>query len=234
MVGSLSLDVLPYLAVSVSTLRLEQEHATSPVLSRSVSTLQHHSTLLVDICPLLVSLSGVTELAATKPPSDWYDHTSLTQTLSHVAHDMLTLPRHEIPEDHNNPSTAGLAMREAIRQASLLFLTAPVNYLAGNRGFSTNHRRRLPNLLRSHALDWSGLEELELWVLVIGALIEIDEERAWIIDRINRIMQMSGLDWQGVLHVLRQIAWTDGVSSDEVDRLGAELEQMYSIPSYVM
>jgi len=147
---------------------------------------------------------------------------------------MLTLPRHEIPEDHSNPSTAGLATREAIWQASLLFLTAPVNYLAGSRGVNTNHRRRLPKLLRSHALDWSGLEELELWVLVIGALIEIDEESVWIFGRINRIMQMSGLDWQGILLVLWQIAWTEGVSSGEVDRLGAEVDQMHYIPFYVI
>ncbi len=71
-------------------------------------------------------------------------------------------------------------------------------------------------------------------MLVIGALIERHEERAWIIGRINRIMQMSGLDWQGVLRVLWQIAWTDGVLSVEVDRLGAELDQMHSFPSNVI
>jgi hypothetical protein len=234
LVGSLSLDVPPQFAVSVSILKQMQEHATSPVLSRTISALQHCSLTLADICPLLGSLSGLTELAAKKPPSHWYDDTSLTQTLSLAAYDMLNLPRHEIPEDHNNPSAAGLAMPEAIRQASLLFLTAPVNYLAGNRGLNTNHRHRLPKLLRSNALDWSGLEELELWVLIIGALIEMDEERVWIIGRINRIMQMSGLDWQGVLHVLWQIAWTDSVSSVEMDRLGAELDQMHSIPIYVI
>ncbi len=210
------------------------QHAPSPVLSKIISTLQRHSPDLADICPLLVSLSGLTELAAKNPPSHWYDHTNLTQTLNLAAHDMLTLPRHEIPEDHKNPVTARLATREAIRQASLLFLTAPVNYLAGNSGFNTNHRRRLPKLLGSHALDWSGLEEIELWVLVIGALTEIDEERAWIIGRIDHIMQMSGLNWQGVLHVLWQIAWTDGVSCYEVDRLGAELDQMRSSSFYVI
>jgi hypothetical protein len=147
---------------------------------------------------------------------------------------MLTLPRHEIPEDLNDPSAARLIMREAIRLASLLFLTLPVNYLAGNKDVNKNHRGRLLKLLRSHVLDFSGLEELELWVLVIDALIEIDEDRAWIICRITRIMQMSGLDWQGVLQVSWQIAWTDGVSSDEVDRLGAELDQMHSAPFYLL
>ena len=234
LVGFLSLDILPRFAASVSILKQVQEHAASPILSRIISTLQHRSPGLAAICPLLVSLSCLSEVAARKPPSLWYVDTSLTEALSLAAYDVLTLPRHEIPEDHNNPSRTTLVLREAIRQASVLFLTVPVNYLAGNRGISTNHRRRLSKLLRSTVLDWSGLEELELWVLVIGALIERDEERAWIIGRINRIMQMSGLDWQGVLNLLWQIAWNDAVPSIEVDRLETELDQMHSIPFYVI
>ena len=232
--GSLSLDLPPWFAVSLSIVRQVQDHAASPILARTISTLQDRSPSLSDICPLLESLSGLTELAAGKPPSHWNDDTNLTQTLGLVVYDMLALPRHEIPDDLKDPSTAGLIMREAIRLASLLFLATPVNYLAGNRDGNKNNRSRLPKLLRSHALDLSGLEELELWVLVIDALIEVDEDRAWIICRITRIMQMSGLDWQGVLHVLWQIAWTDGVSSDDVDRLGAELDQMRSTLFYVL
>ena len=232
--GSLCLDLPPQFVAFAGIVPPLQDYAASSSLSRTICTLQDRSPKISDICPLLESLSGFTQLAAGKLPCHWDGDTTLTQTLSFVLCDMLTLPRYEIPGDITDPSAAGLILREAIRLASLLFLTGPVICLAGSTEINTNHRGRLPKLLRSQALDLSGLDELELWMLVIGALIEIDGERAWIIRRITRIMQRNGLDWQGVLHVVGQIAWIGGDSSDEVDRMGTDVYQMRSNQPYSM
>ncbi|KAL6407272.1 hypothetical protein AUP68_10101 [Ilyonectria robusta] len=137
---------------------------------------------------------------------------------------MLNLPRREIPADQNNPMTPGLAMRETIRLASLLFLTAPVNYLAANMDLYSDHGDGFQKLLASRALDWSGLEDLELWVLVICMLTVNNEDQMGIVSRIHAIMSMNGLDWQGVLQKLRQIAWMDSVFSNEVKGLKTRLD----------
>lgn len=223
MVGSMSLDIPPRFPLHGCIMSPLHEYPVSPVLAGTLSALQDRCPTLWDICPLLESLSGLTQLASKSSPCNWYKDTNLTQNFGLLVHSMLNLQRHEIPADQNNPMAAGLTMRETIRLASLLFLTAPVNYLAANRDLHSYHGDRLQSLLTSKALDWSGLEDLELWVLVISILTVKNEGHMGTVSRINAIMNMNGLDWKGVLQKLRQIAWMDSVFSNEVKILKTRL-----------
>lgn len=216
-------DLPPRFAVYSGILKPVQEHGVSPVLGQTLCVLRHRSPALWDIWPVLKTISDLTKQASTKPTSNWYQDTDLTQTFGIAVHDLLILPRHEIPDNQNDLFVAGLALRETIRLASLVFLTGAVNHLAGTRDMRTEHGGRLRKLLRFHTLDWSGLQELELWVLVIYALTEAPEDKAWVVSRIGSIMQMNGLSWQGVLDMLSEIAWVDSVLCNEVDMLRGEI-----------
>ncbi|KIX04526.1 uncharacterized protein Z518_05396 [Rhinocladiella mackenziei CBS 650.93] len=230
LVGSLALDLSPQFPVCDRLMPQAHDYPASPVLARTISVLENRTPILSDICSVLVRLSYLKYLVAGNGPRQQTDKT-LTQTLGLITHNLLSLPRRLILSDPGHPSTAHLVLREAIRLASLLFLTAPVGRVAGNRDLHAKHRGRLPKLLRSYhdITDWSDLEELEVWVLVVGAWAEVGEDRKWMVRRIKGVMRMKGLDWPGVLGVLRRIALIEGVWNNEVDRIGAEVAQMQSV-----
>ncbi|KAH7131038.1 hypothetical protein EDB81DRAFT_859671 [Dactylonectria macrodidyma] len=224
-IGSLALDTMPSFPLHEAIMDQVEGHPMSSVLSISISALMRDFATLWDICPLLESLSSLTALASKKQPTYWYKDTQLTHSFTRFVHAMLTVPRYTIP-DAEDPLAPGLAMREILRLGSLVFITSPVNHLASNRDFKTPHGGRLRQLLNSSTLDWSGLEHLELWVLVVSVVAdgEDDESKSDIVSRIQSIKRTQGLNWHGVLEVLRAIAWIDSVFSEEVDMLEDRLK----------
>lgn len=233
MVGALTLDSPPLFGFLGNYVNRARKPEVSQVLSQSLGILRAVSPSLEDVCSILESMSLVTKLAAGKPPGRLIGDNEVGHTLGAVAHNLCNLPRHTI-EGQNARMIVGLSMREALRLASLLFLTAPINHISGRISGHLNHRGRLPKLLRSHSLDWSGLEELELWVLVIGALAELGADREWMVAHIRDIMHVKGLDWKGVSRALSQIAWTDCVSSEDIESLREELEQVHHNTFHVL
>lgn len=75
-----------------------------------------------------------------------------------------------------------------------------------------------------HDRTWFGLEELELWVLVVGAFVEEGESKKWLASRICNMMHLRSCDWKGVVELLRQICWVDGIWDEELDQLEAEVQ----------
>ena len=60
-------------------------------------------------------------------------------------------------------------------------------------------------------------------MLVLDALIELDEDRAWITGRITRITQNERvLTGKEYFMYCGRIAWTGGDSSDEVGQAGSK------------
>lgn len=195
-------------------------------MARTLIILQHRSPHLSDICPVLKSLADLAQLYTGRGPNHWAEDSSLSEVLSIVVSTALNTKRLGIPDDPSDSSSAGLAMREILRLASLLLLSAPVDLFASNGDIAYNLRGRLPLLLRSYTLDWTGLEELELWVLVVDALTEVGEERTWAVSQVRRVIEMRRLLWEHVLHEIRQVAWIDGVLTAELDRLRGEIVDM--------
>lgn len=224
LVGSLSLDSPPQFPVPVMPRGQMPIYTASPAVARTLSILQNRFDELSDVCEILESISGMTRRFSGRQLGYWEGDTS--EALSLVVSNALALPRLAIPEDPTEDSAAGLVMREVLRLASLLFLATPVDLYASNAGIEWNLRGRLPNLFRSGALDWSGLEELEFWILVVDALAEVGEERAWAVSQMHRIMQSRGLRGEDVFYVLKQFAWFDGILVDELGRLRAEVDDM--------
>lgn len=186
------------------------------------STLQKRLPDHLNLCSLLESMSEFATTAREK--SRWTNDTISRQRLQYVVSTMLKLPRHDI----SNIRDDSVALYEVLRLASLLFLSGPSTRLAGNKGGNTivsYHQGRLPMLLRSHRLDWTGLQDLELWVLVIDALAETCQDQEWLLGQINHTMLARRLSWDDVLGAVAGIAWSDGLWARTLDQLGAELEQ---------
>ncbi|KAI1773841.1 hypothetical protein F4818DRAFT_443146 [Hypoxylon cercidicola] len=227
LVGSLSLDSPPQFPSPVIPTGRMPVYTASPAMARTLSTLQRRFTQLSDICEVLQSLSGMTQMFSGQQLGYWEGDTS--EALSLVVSNALTVPRLALPQDPTDDSAAGLVMREAIRLASLLFLATPVDLYAANAGIAQNLRGRLPKLLRSWVLDWRDLEELEFWILVVDALVEVGEERTWAVSQVHRIMQKRGLNCEDILFELRQFAWFDGILVDELDGLRAEVNMLRDV-----
>lgn len=212
--------------------------------------------LFSDICRVLESLSDLAHLVIGRDLSRWVDDSSLGEPLSIVLSEALALPRlGTVPPPPAPPredrrgggdgasgvaAAANLAMREVLRLTSLLLLVGPVDSFACNGDLAYNLRGRVPMLLRDlEALQrlnldldldrhWAaGLEELELWVLVVSALAEVDgaEEKTWAVGQVRRVVRARGLEWEQVMHALRQIAWIEeGVLAAGLEGLRMEVE----------
>ncbi|KAF5006464.1 hypothetical protein FDECE_7151 [Fusarium decemcellulare] len=235
LIGSMSLDSPQRFSLPGSVVISFQTDSTSLVLNRLIYALQRRFPDQADVCTILGSLASLQEMATGKSKEEWTEDSNLNQALHAITEDILSLPRHAIPDEVDASST-GLTIRESIRLASMLFLTEPAMFYMGHGNgnrVTPIHRGRLPNLLRSLAADWTDLEELELWVLVICALTEVDEDRDWAVSQIIGRMQTRGLDWDGVLIELRQIAWMDTIWSEDTDELRAKIELTRHVPGTV-
>jgi len=69
------------------------------------------------------------------------------------------------------------------------------------------------------AIDQNG--PLFLWCLLIArASTKISEERGWFIAKLVEIVTTMGLcSWEGVLTVLKEVLWIDGLFKVELHRL---------------
>ncbi|KAM0431310.1 hypothetical protein ACHAPT_005284 [Fusarium lateritium] len=219
--GSMMADTFPYFEPPKVQL---QRQDISPTLSTVTGTLQKRLPGHSNLCTVLESMSDFTTTARGK--SQWTTDPIMNQELQSVVFMMLSLPRHDALDAQDD----GDALHEAIRLALLLFISGPSVTLAGNKDGNriiSYHHGRLPMLLRSHHLDWAGLEDLELWVLVIAALVEIGDDQEWVLGQINHKMLVRDLNWDSILGVLAQISWIDGLWTRTLDQLRDELEETF-------
>lgn len=199
---------------------LDVSHHLGTVASTLRKRLSNHP----DICTLLESMSEFATAASEKSP--WTNDPISKHKLQLIVSTMLKLPRYDILNIQND----GVALYEVLRLASLFFLSGPSMNLAGNKDGNmiiSYHRGRLPTLLRLYKLDWTGLEDLELWVLVIDGLVETGQDQEWVLGQISRTIHMRKLGWDDVLGAVARIAWADGRWTRTVDQLRADLEQRH-------
>ncbi|EWY87500.1 hypothetical protein FOYG_11693 [Fusarium oxysporum NRRL 32931] len=178
---------------------------------------------------LLELLLKLSYLAAGKSELDLSEDSALLEELQVGVYKTLTLPRYNSPNIHQNSLAPCLLTYEIFRLAVLVYLSGPVTFLAGNRTFNvvTPHLRgRLSRMYREHRLDWTGLEHVELFTLVIGALTEVGQDRQRLMVQLQRTMRVQGLIWNGLVDKLRSMAWVDIVWSAGLERLHVDLSFM--------
>ncbi|KAH6873837.1 hypothetical protein B0T10DRAFT_588570, partial [Thelonectria olida] len=224
LIGSLSLDLPPRFTIPVTPLPQTWADDTSRGLSMNVSRLKISHPILSDVCQLLETLSSLTRLVPEIQASDWKDDMQVTACFGRLVHDLMTLPRYDITHQMDDILTEWIATREAIRLGLVLFISVPVNCLAGNGDIASNYTGQLPQLLRLQQICWLDWEELELWIYVVGALPEVGQDRNWFVSQIIEMMRVRGLDWLSLLDCLQKIVWHDRIFDDRMKRLGAEVE----------
>lgn len=100
-------------------------------------------------------------------------------------------------------------VHETIRLAALRFLVTAAEHTHYTIGAAQYRKLQLSNFIRKHGTLWTGLEELQLWILSVVAVTEESCDKAWLTDKMSLLMGKLGLKWSGLGIALRQIAWVD-------------------------
>lgn len=221
MVGSVAIDSPPGFQLPRSMTSGVSKHTPFTILQETKATLRARSPDFSDACRSLEMLSEVAELAIENPLPKWVQDQELINLFARACHGVLLLPRCSVSEAELHPSS-DLAMHEAIRLAALLYIVGPLTAMAGDHEFELKHLGQLPNLLRTVPIEWDGLEALELWVLVHGALAERGEDREWMVARLFERMRGRGLGWDEMFREVRGIAWLGRAFLTKLGRLEEE------------
>ncbi|KAF4968105.1 hypothetical protein FSARC_4466 [Fusarium sarcochroum] len=225
LLGSMILDQTPYLT------QYQADHSIALYVQSNASyeLLDAVQKSHGDIEVLLELLLKLSNLATGKSELDLSQDSALLEALQAAVYRTLTLPRYNSPTIQQHFLAPCLIMYEILRLAVLVYLSGPVTFLAGNRVFNvvTPHLRgRLSRMYREQRLDWTGLEHVELFILVVGALTEVGEDRRILIANLHRIMIAQGLRWSNLIDKLRSMAWVDIVWSADLDKLRVDLALM--------
>lgn len=183
---------------------------TAPFKLETLSKLHRLSAGFSGLCSGFAHLIKFAKLASSMPSEDWLSDQDIQSNFLLAAHKILSVPRHIFS---NSPSRSlvsnQVALREAIRLALLLFMLGQIAKLVGNHNWELNYSGRLPALLKGADIDWNGLEDLELWVLVIGALHEKGSGREWLVARISRRIAWQQLTWNEAIQRVSNILWVN-------------------------
>ncbi|KAF5620716.1 3-oxoacyl-reductase [Fusarium sp. NRRL 25303] len=212
--GSMILDQTPHFRT--------YQADPSPNLDQAMNSIQR---IRRDIEVLLASLLKLSNLAAGKSERELSKDSALLEELQASVYTTLTLPRYS-PDVHQHSLAPCILTYEMFRLAVLLYLSGPVTFLAGNRTFNvvTRHLRgRLSRMYTEQRLEWMGLEHVELFILVIGALTEVGQDRQRLVVQLRPTMRAKGLGWKGLVDKLRSMAWVDTVWSAGLHRLHRDL-----------
>lgn len=171
-------------------------------------------------------LVGLSTLAAGKSEAELSQSDRLLETLQATIHTTLSLPRSADLGASVCPWDLNLQIYETVRVAMLLYLSGPAMFLAGNRRFNLvipHLRGRLSMLYDENSLTCSVPEYVELFVLVVGAMIEVDDDRSVFVNHLRRVMSARNLAWDDLLRKLWSTAWFDVVWSKDLERLRSDL-----------
>ncbi|KAF5543970.1 hypothetical protein FMEXI_6806 [Fusarium mexicanum] len=210
--GSMMLDQPPHLTLYQTDL----EDEAMNIVQKS-----HKDTEV--LLQLLLNLSN---LAAGKSELELSEDSALLQELQAVVYTALTLPRYSSSNIHQHSLAPCILTYETFRLAVLVYLSGPVTFLAGNRTFNViipHLRGRLSRSYREDRLDWTGLEDIELFILVIGAMTEVGQDRQGVVVQLQRLMRVQGLRWNGLVDKFHSMAWVDIVWSAGLERLQVDL-----------
>ncbi|CAH0043840.1 unnamed protein product [Clonostachys solani] len=213
------MDQIPYFALDQAD-PTKARHVQDSAFKESLDVLQRNDPDSAGITVLLKLLFSLSKLVVVKSELGLSQDPALMETLHAIVYITLTLPRyneHVIGEE--DPLTPIQATYEAVRLAVILYLSGPVMFVAGNKfsnPVASHLRGKLPKLLKADIIDWTGLEQVELFVLAFGAVTEVGSQ-------LNRTMLERGLRWNDLVDNLRSMAWIDIVWSAKLNGLRGDL-----------
>lgn len=184
----------------------------------------------------LYALFRLSERVSRSPPaSSIQDSAGLARELFTIAHDLLAVPMFSNGEVKSMTAKQKkeAAMREAVRQAALASVSCVLTTSSGDNIYCARRRNGRIRRLLVHAGQkiWQGMEALRLWILVVGALFEDPDDRAWLLHQTVSRMRCCGLcNWDDLAAQLRRIAWSDALAIEDTASIKADLEHYLTEP----
>jgi hypothetical protein len=218
------LDEIPYFT---------PQQATEPI---SLQTQYHYMEESAGVVPescnnistLLKLLIKLSNLSTGKSELELSEDSALLEALQATVYTALMLPRCECLGLHDSLMPQP-ATYELVRLAILAYLSGPVMFLAGDivrNVIDSHYRGRILRLYDPERLVWAGLEYVELFVLVTGALIHEGSDRYWLLGHLRRIMLSQNLRWKDLVARLNSMAWFAFVWTSGLEELRADLAMM--------
>jgi hypothetical protein len=90
-----------------------------------------------------------------------------------------------------------------------------------------HHTDRLSQILEYYDGYWSGLAELQLWVLAIAAVMMNDnnDRRRSVVHHMKGLLCQLQLSWDELPDILHEFAWVHGVFNGTLLEVRAMLEK---------
>ena len=213
MTGSLVFDVRPRFKMLMSTPVIPERY--------QVTEMKEAGDTFSDVRGILSSLPRLAHQISEPAMSPAQGAVDIANSVLVLAHSILTLPRAAT----GMPQTT--AVREIIRVTALAFVSFVLAASSQDTLYSPRHRlgqlRAL--LLLTKETDWIGMQELKLWVVVIGAMAEDGEDHTWLISLLLEQMRACGLSsWEELHDVLQRFAWSDSLAAHDVGRIETEVK----------
>ncbi|KAF4337670.1 hypothetical protein FBEOM_8424 [Fusarium beomiforme] len=142
------------------------------------------------------------------------DDVLITVIDEHSSYFLLSVPRLDSSDGPEMYPSGPSLIHEALRLAALRFLVTAAEHIHYTFGAVKHRKPQLSRLLMEYEIPWDGLEELQVWVLVIAAVTEKTHDKVCLTKAITLTMKRLGLDRIGLKELLEQISWVDSFEDE--------------------
>jgi hypothetical protein len=225
--GSLIIDTVPRIPLPRAIAASNTRRCASPTfVDQSYHIFSQRFPKALDLLVPLRSLEEcayVEKLPSTPMAAKAGWRKSVIQ-FANAAHEVLVLSRLHDFQSYTSPldRDGQEELRESIRVTIITFLLMLARNGAADDMYDARFvRGRVAGLMPSiEHIDWSGIEDLRLWILVISALDETGESRMYLVDQIRLVIGSLGLaHWDEVVQRVAEVAWMGSRFSEMSTRL---------------
>ena len=218
------MDVAPNFRLPSDILQLSSGNAALLIpdaLHRSLISL---SNTLSDISHALNSVAKLFKYLNENEsvPGFWTTEMVYFKNVLPVTHEVLELPRYNLA---NNESKETQVLREVIRKTCLLWLVLVKRRFFISPDGVLQHRDMLLQFLSEQHIDWTiSLQPLRLWIFVtLAVAFNAEFESLYIAHIASAMREMKLSSWTDAIVILKSIAWTNELGSNELRKIGVQL-----------
>jgi hypothetical protein len=235
--GCCARDMRPKFPLPVHILpavsELRSQYSPRPLVEEQLSRLVKLYPSTKVLAEIVRDLSVVIQYFKheTKTDSYFYHPSDMSGNwLAPLVHRCLDL----IPDDSNLPEEAELAVSEALRHATILFMQPVRRRFGINTGSSEQRVHRLRTILQRPSSVWHGIEALWRWIIVSASTeTEAIDEQLWLAGLMAGFESFQDLRRDDHMQALRSFIWKEDIFEDPVADFMSLVEDIQeSLPSW--